>query len=431
MQSLTLQPVARVAGEIQLPGSKSLSNRALLLAALAEGDTQLENLLHCDDTRHLRTALTNLGVRLTDNANGCLVRGLGGRFPDIRDRTLILYLGNAGTAMRPLCAALCLAQSGRYRLGGDARMHERPIGQLVDALHQVGGRIQYLEKTGFPPLMIRGLGLTGGGILMPGNISSQYLTALLMALPLAPEDSTITIKGEQVSRPYLDMTLDTLKQFGVHAEHEAYRRFHIPGGQSYLSPERFLVEGDASSASYFLAAGALGGGPVRVRGLARNSVQGDIRFLDLLEEAGAGVTRNDDWVEVSRGKINLRAFDLDLNDIPDAAMTAAMLALFADGPCRIRNIYNWRVKETDRLTAMATELRKLGAGVVETRDAIAVTPPVNWQNPPLDTYNDHRMAMCLSLAAFGPLPVTIQDPGCVAKTFPDYFREFIRLTDGE
>lgn len=430
MQSLTLESVAEVAGDIHLPGSKSLSNRAFLLAALAEGKTRIQNLLHCDDTRYMRDALTALGVSIHDEEDACLVTGTGGPLPalDPGAKQLELYLGNAGTAMRPLAAALCLAGSGSYRLSGDPRMHERPIEHLVQALSQLGAQLRYLAEEGFPPLAIQGGSqITGGSIRMPGNISSQYLTSLLMALPMAGGDTNIEITGEQVSKPYLDMTLATLSRFQVHAEHESWQHIHIPGNQKYISPGQFLVEGDASSASYFLAAGAIAGGPVRVHGLARPSLQGDARFIDLLEEVGARVKRGDTWVEVSAGE--LRAFDLDLNDMPDAAMTAAMLALYAKGPCRIRNVYNWRVKETDRLTAMATELKKLGAGISETRDSITIKPPVNWQGQALDTYEDHRMAMCMSLAAFGPLAVTIKNPGCVAKTFPDYFKELARLME--
>ena len=428
MQSLTLKPITEVKGDIHLPGSKSLSNRALLLSALSEGSTRIQNLLDCDDTRHMRNALSLLGIKLAEDGGDCLVQGQGGRFSvNTGDRPLRLYLGNAGTAMRPLCASLCLAEQGRYLLYGDQHMHKRPIGHLVDALRKSGGKLDYLENEGFPPLLVRaGDSLIGGNIHMPGNLSSQYLSALLMALPLASRDTTVEVIGEQVSKPYLDMTLAVLHRYSARAEHNRYQQFHIPGNQCFQSPGLFLVEGDASSASYFLAAGAIGGGPVRVHGLTQPSVQGDTGFIDLLEEVGARVEKGSDWVEVSRGEI--RAFDLDLNAIPDAAMTAAMLALFADGTCHIRNVYNWRVKETDRLAAMATELRKVGSDVTETHDSITVKPPTRWESQTLNTYDDHRMAMCLSLAALGPVAMTIENPGCVAKTFPDYFRELSRLT---
>jgi 3-phosphoshikimate 1-carboxyvinyltransferase len=425
MDSLTLKAISKVDGQINLPGSKSLSNRALLLAALAKGFTEISNLLNSEDVSHMLTALRRLGVHyeLADQGTSCSVYGNGGAL--CADQPTELFLGNAGTAMRPLCAALCLG-FGEFTLTGEPRMEERPIGSLVDALLEAGAGITFLKNQNYPPLRILAKGLTGGVISIDGSVSSQFLTALLMSLPLAREDSAINIVGELVSRPYIDMTLDMMNKFGVTVENQNYRRFLVAGKQIYQSPGKFLVEGDASSASYFLAAAAVKGGTVTVTGVGRKSIQGDIRFADVLEKMGAKVSWADESISVSRG--DLRGVDMDLNHIPDAAMTVATVALFAKGPTTIRNIYNWRVKETDRLAAMATELRKLGASVVEGEDFITITPPVQLKHAVIDTYNDHRIAMCFSLAALGPASVTINDPGCTAKTFPDYFEKLAELS---
>ncbi|MEP9036649.1 3-phosphoshikimate 1-carboxyvinyltransferase [Enterobacter hormaechei] len=424
MESLTLQPIARVDGTINLPGSKSVSNRALLLAALANGTTVLSNLLDSDDVRHMLNALKALGVQyaLSDDRTRCEVTGNGGALHSAE--ALELFLGNAGTAMRPLAAALCLG-SNDIVLTGEPRMKERPIGHLVDALRQGGAQIDYLEQENYPPLRLRG-GFTGGNVEVDGSVSSQFLTALLMTAPLAPNDTVISIKGDLVSKPYIDITLHLMKTFGVEVENQSYQRFVVRGGQQYLSPGHYLVEGDASSASYFLAAGAIKGGTVKVTGIGRNSVQGDIRFADVLEKMGAVVTWGDDFISCTHGELN--AIDMDMNHIPDAAMTIATAALFAKGTTTLRNIYNWRVKETDRLFAMATELRKVGAVVEEGEDYIRVTPPAKLQFAEIGTYNDHRMAMCFSLVALSDTPVTILDPKCTAKTFPDYFEQLARIS---
>ncbi|MFN8443142.1 MAG: 3-phosphoshikimate 1-carboxyvinyltransferase [Caldilineaceae bacterium] len=428
MDSLTLTPITRVNGEINLPGSKSLSNRALLLAALANGRTEITNLLDSDDIRHMLHALQQLDVRyeLSTDKTRCTVTGQGGPF-FVNDQ-LELFLGNAGTAMRPLCAALCLGE-GQFVLTGEPRMEERPIGALVDALRQSGARIDYLKNEGYPPLRIAANGLLGGEIKIDGSISSQYLTAVLMACPLAHRDSTVTIVGELVSKPYIDLTLHTMAQFGVTVENDDYKTFHIRGRQQYQSPGKFLVEGDASSASYFLAAAAIKGGEVKVSGIGRNSIQGDIHFADVLAQMGAEVDWSEDSITVRKGK--LHGIDQDMNHIPDAAMTIATTALFADGKTAIRNIYNWRVKETDRLKAMATELRKVGAEVVEGEDFIEITPPSELRHATIDTYKDHRMAMCFSLLALDPHSVTINDPQCTAKTFPDYFEKLASISEYE
>ncbi|EAC0178803.1 TPA: 3-phosphoshikimate 1-carboxyvinyltransferase [Salmonella enterica] len=424
MESLTLQPIARVDGAINLPGSKSVSNRALLLAALACGKTVLTNLLDSDDVRHMLNALSALGINYTLSADRtrCDITGNGGPLRASGD--LELFLGNAGTAMRPLAAALCLGQN-EIVLTGEPRMKERPIGHLVDSLRQGGANIDYLEQENYPPLRLRG-GFTGGDIEVDGSVSSQFLTALLMTAPLAPEDTTIRVKGELVSKPYIDITLNLMKTFGVEITNHHYQQFVVKGGQQYHSPGRYLVEGDASSASYFLAAGAIKGGTVKVTGIGRKSMQGDIRFADVLEKMGATITWGDDFIACTRGE--LHAIDMDMNHIPDAAMTIATTALFAKGTTTLRNIYNWRVKETDRLFAMATELRKVGAEVEEGHDYIRITPPAKLQHADIGTYNDHRMAMCFSLVALSDTPVTILDPKCTAKTFPDYFEQLARMS---
>ncbi|MGC0953957.1 3-phosphoshikimate 1-carboxyvinyltransferase [Pantoea agglomerans] len=422
--SLTLQPIARVNGTVNLPGSKSVSNRALLLAALAKGTTRLTNLLDSDDVKHMLNALTALGVNYTLSSDRTLCEVTGNAGPLHSSQPQSLFLGNAGTAMRPLAAALCLGQHD-IELTGEPRMKERPIGHLVDALRQGGATIEYLENENYPPLRLRG-GFTGGEVSVDGSVSSQFLTALLMTAPLAQQDTCITIKGDLVSKPYIDITLNLMQCFGVEVENQNYQRFLIKGQQQYQSPGDYLVEGDASSASYFLAAAAIKGGTVRVTGIGRQSVQGDIRFADVLEKMGATIEWGDDYIACTAGK--LQAIDMDMNHIPDAAMTIATTALFAEGTTRLRNIYNWRVKETDRLSAMATELRKVGAEVEEGNDYIRITPPATLIHADIGTYNDHRMAMCFSLVALSDTPVTILDPGCTAKTFPDYFVQLAKIS---
>ena len=424
MEQLTLDPIAKVSGEVNVPGSKSLSNRALLLAALAEGETELTNLLDSEDIEHMLNALTKLGVsyRLSEDKTQCVVQGNGGAFNVAEP--LELFLGNAGTAMRPLCAALAASNVDTV-LTGEPRMEERPIGDLVDALREADAEVTYLKNEGFPPLQIKGKTLNGGEMSVDGSVSSQFLTALLMAAPLFSGDVTIRIKGELVSKPYIDITLDTMAKFGVTVENDNYQTFTVSGDAKYIAPGKFMVEGDASSASYFLAAGAIKGGKVRVTGIGQNSIQGDIRFADVLEAMGATVVWNDEYVEITGAP--LKGVNMDMNHIPDAAMTIATTALFAEGPTTMTNIYNWRVKETDRLAAMATELQKLGAKVEEGHDYIKVWPTDSLKHAEIDTYNDHRIAMCFSLVALSDTPVTINDPGCTRKTFPDYFTRFKTL----
>ena len=431
---LDLPRVRRTQGVMALPGSKSISNRVLLLAAIAEGETAITGLLDSDDTRVMLAALRQLGVAVSELAEGRVtVRGVS-RFPvDSAD----LFMGNAGTAIRPLTAALAL-MGGDYRLSGVPRMHERPIGDLVDALKALGARIDYLGQPGYPPLHIgRGEIATPAVTQVQGSVSSQFLTALLMAAPLQAGQSgqpvVIEVLGELISKPYIEITLNLMARFGVTVQRDGWSRFTIAGGARYRSPGRIAVEGDASTASYFLALGAIGGGPLRVTGVGADSIQGDVKFAETLAAMGASVTYGDGWIEVTGVRVaeggRLKAFDTDFNLIPDAAMTAAALALYADGPCRLRNIGSWRVKETDRIHAMQTELEKLGARVESGPDWLSVTPPAEggWRDAHIGTWDDHRMAMCFSLAAFGPAAVRILDPGCVSKTFPGYFDVYAGL----
>jgi 3-phosphoshikimate 1-carboxyvinyltransferase len=412
MDSLELKPAHRAAGTVRLPGSKSISNRCLLLAALAQGETELLGLLDADDTRVMREALSSLGVSFGSST----VKGVGGPFPVKKAE---LFLGNAGTALRPLTAALALS-GGEYRLSGTPRMHQRPIGDLVDALRAIGARIDYAGNEGFPPLVVHAARLKTENVRVRGDVSSQFLTALLMALPLSGRPARIEVQGELISKPYVEITLNVMRRFGVEVKRSGWRWFEVPA-KAYVSPGKVFVEGDASSASYFLAAGAIGGGPVRVEGVGRASIQGDVRFIEVLERMGAEIVLHENSIEVRNEARKLRPIDMDMNHIPDAAMTAAVLALFADGPSTIRNVASWRVKETDRLAAMATELRKLGADVEEGKDFLKIFPKKLKANVAIDTYDDHRMAMSFSLAALGGVPVTINDPQCVAKTFPGFF----------
>jgi len=412
---LELKAARRAAGAVRLPGSKSISNRVLLLAALAAGDTEVTGLLDAEDTLVMRKALIALGVSFDREK----VLGVGGLFPIKKAE---LSLGNAGTAFRPLTAALAMC-GGEYRLSGAPRMHERPIGDLVESLRAIGARIDYADKAGYPPLVIHpGKVDAEKRVKVKGDVSSQFLSALLMALPLSARTARIDVQGELISKPYVEITLNVMRRFGLEVRRDGWKSFEVQGG-TYVSPGRFYVEGDASAASYFLAAGALGGGPVRVEGVGRDSIQGDLRFTEVLERMGAKVSFGPDWIEAS-GEQPLRAIEMDMNNIPDAAMTAAVLALFSEGPSTIRNIGSWRVKETDRIAAMATELRKLGATVEEGKDFLRVTPGKLKSGVAIDTYDDHRMAMSFSLVALGGVAVRINDPRCVAKTFPEYFAAF-------
>jgi 3-phosphoshikimate 1-carboxyvinyltransferase len=436
---LDLPPLHGASGTLRLPGSKSISNRVLLLAGLSAGTTIVRDLLDSDDTRVMLDALRALGCGVAPHGDALHVTGLGGR---LQARSANLFLGNAGTAMRPLTAALAVmaaTQGGDFELRGVARMHERPIGDLVDALRQLGCRIDCLGQEGYPPLRLNpghaALDTTTP-IRVRGDVSSQFLTALLLALPLVSTERAVVIEvdGELISKPYVEITLNLLARFGIAVVREGWQRFTIPQGSAYRSPGEIHVEGDASSASYFVALGALAAidRPVRIEGVGSDSIQGDIRFVEAAQAMGADVRSGPGWLEVRRGRFPLAAITLDCNHIPDAAMTLAVMALYADGTTRLENIASWRVKETDRIAAMAAELRKLGASVTEGADFIEVSPPARWRPAAIHTYDDHRVAMCFSLAAFNPLagasvPVRILDPKCVAKTFPDYFEALFGL----
>ncbi len=427
---LDLPPLDDAQGTVVLPGSKSISNRVLLLAAMSAGTTEIHDLLDSDDTRVMLASLEQLGCKLEKRGAVLHLTGLGDRAPRSPAK---LFLGNAGTAMRPLAAALAV-RGGDFELSGVKRMHERPIGDLVDALRELGCAIDYLGNQGFPPLRIGQPALKlDQPIPVRGDVSSQFLTALLMALPLvAQRDIVIAVQGELISKPYIEITLNLLARFGVPVRRDGWERFTIPAGSRLQSPGVVHVESDASSASYFIALGAIAGAqaPIRVEGLGEASIQGDIRFLDAARAMGAAIASGPNWIEVRRGAWPLKAIDLDCNHIPDAAMTLAVMALYADGPTSLRNIASWRVKETDRIDAMAAELRKLGAQVDDGPDFIRVTPPAQWTAGRIHTYDDHRVAMCFSLAAFNRagVPVRIEDPKCVAKTFPDYFETLFGVT---
>ena len=437
IEFLDLPPLACVAGEVRLPGSKSISNRVLLLAALSHGQTTVYDLLASDDTAVMLTALKQLGCTVAQVGDTAVIGGLGGQ---LVERKATLFMGNAGTAMRPLTAALALL-GGEFELSGVPRMHERPIGDLVDALRQLGCAIDYLGDEGFPPLRLRpGVLKLDQEIRVRGDVSSQFLTALLMALPLVAKQAIcIEVVGELISRPYIEITLNLLKRFGIQVEREGWQRFTIPAGSVYQSPGEIHIEADASSASYFIALGAIaasakGLNSLKILGVGADSIQGDIRFVEAARLMGACINSTPNSLQVSRGAWPLKAVDMDCNHIPDAAMTLAVMALYADGTTVLRNIASWRVKETDRIAAMACELRKLGATVEEGADYLKVTPPGQagaWKPAVIHTYDDHRIAMCFSLAAFNPaeLPVRILDPKCVAKTFPDYFETLFSVTE--
>ncbi|MCE2055115.1 3-phosphoshikimate 1-carboxyvinyltransferase, chloroplastic [Datura stramonium] len=431
---IVLQPIKEISGTVKLPGSKSLSNRILLLAALSEGTTVVDNLLSSDDIHYMLGALKTLGLQVEDDSGNqrAVVEGCGGLFPVGKEskEEIQLFLGNAGTAMRPLTAAVAVAGgNSRYVLDGVPRMRERPIGDLVDGLKQLGAEVDCFLGTRCPPVRIVSKGgLPGGKVKLSGSISSQYLTALLMAAPLALGDVEIEIIDKLISVPYVEMTLKLMERFGISVEHNSsWDRFFVRGGQKYKSPGKAYVEGDASSASYFLAGAAVTGGTITVEGCGTNSLQGDVKFAEVLEKMGAEVTWTENSVTVkgpprnSSGRKHLRAIDVNMNKMPDVAMTLAVVALFADGPTAIRDVASWRVKETERMIAICTELRKLGATVEEGPDYCIITPPEKLNVTEIDTYDDHRMAMAFSLAACADVPVTINDPGCTRKTFPNYF----------
>ncbi|EPE37415.1 3-phosphoshikimate 1-carboxyvinyltransferase [Candidatus Photodesmus anomalopis] len=426
MKNLILQPIQKINGEIQLPGSKSISNRALLLAALAKGNTRLINLLDSDDTYYMLNALSKLGVsyHLTKNKKKCEIEGLGKVFSTPKGR-LNLFLGNAGTAMRPLTAILCLSQ-GEYILTGDKSMNKRPIFHLVQALHKIGAKIEYLKNKGYPPIKITGNTLKGNCIFINSSVSSQFLSAILMLTPLIEKKIIIKVENYLVSKPYINITLNIMKIFGINIINNNYQEFIVPKYQSYISPGEFLIESDASSASYFLAAGAIKGGKVKVKGISKKSIQGDIEFAYVLEKMGAKIEWGENHIISHVSQLN--GIDMDYNHMPDSAMTILIAGLFSEGITTVRNVYNWRLKESDRLFAMATELKKLGITVKQGKDYISINPARWFRHIAINTYNDHRIAMCFSLIALGSMPITIKNFTCVSKTFPNYFDELLKLT---
>ena len=430
MEFINLKAAKQVSGRIKLPGSKSISNRTLLLAAFSNGVTDILDLLASDDTARMLEALAVLGVLMEKiGDNNWRVTGNGGK---VSVKQADLFLGNAGTAFRPLTAALAMSQ-GNYTLAGIPRMHERPIGDLVDALAQAGAHIEYLGNKGFPPLKISPAQIQSDqSIKIRGDVSSQFLTALLMALPLTGQSFKIEVVGELISKPYIEITLNLMARFGIHVKRNGWQEFTVPAQTQYQSPGKIYVEGDASSASYFIAAGAVASDAngLLIEGVSKNSIQGDIKFADEVVKMGAKIEYGENHIIAKAASGKLKAIDLDCNHIPDAAMTLAILALFAEGTSTLRNIASWRVKETDRISAMATELRKLGAIVEEGHDYISITPREKIiPNAVIDTYDDHRMAMCFSLVSLAGVPITINDPKCVAKTFPDYFERFAEIVN--
>jgi 3-phosphoshikimate 1-carboxyvinyltransferase len=430
MEFINLKAAKQVSGRIKLPGSKSISNRTLLLAAFSNGVTDILDLLASDDTARMLEALAVLGVLMEKiGNNNWRITGNGG---NVSVKQADLFLGNAGTAFRPLTAALAMSQ-GNYTLAGIPRMHERPIGDLVDALAQAGAHIEYLGNKGFPPLKISPAQIQSDqSIKIRGDVSSQFLTALLMALPLTGRSFKIEVVGELISKPYIEITLNLMARFGVDVKRNGWQEFTIPSKTQYQTPGKIYVEGDASSASYFIAAGAVASDAngLLIEGVSKNSIQGDIKFADEIVKMGAKIEYGENHIIAKAASGKLKAIDLDCNHIPDAAMTLAILALFADGTSTLRNIASWRVKETDRISAMATELRKLGAIVEDGHDYISITPPEKISpNAVIDTYDDHRMAMCFSLVSLAGVPITINDPKCVAKTFPDYFERLADIVD--
>lgn len=424
---LDLPAFSSFEGTLRVPGSKSISNRALLLAALADGETRIHHLLASDDTRHMGKALQGLGIDIafSENDSEAIVKGIGKTFAkeSFPNKTGEFFLGNAGTAMRSLTAALCLGE-GEYTLTGEPRMYERPIKDLITALRTLGADIECLKAEGYPPLKIKAKGFTANEVSVRGNISSQYLTALLLCAPYAKNGLTIHVEGELISKPYIALTIAMMHSFGVDVENNDFKDFKVPSA-IYKAPGDYEVEGDASSASYPLAAAAISGGTVTVDGVFKESIQGDIRFTEVLSAMGAEISFHG-LSTICKGA-PLKAVDLDLNHIPDAAMTVAVLALFAKGTTRIRGIASWKVKETDRLTAIANELRKVGATVESDDDSITITPPEKLQSAEIETYNDHRMAMCFSLISLGGIPMRILDPACVNKTYPTYFEDFLKI----
>lgn len=416
---LHIPKMASFSGEVRLPGSKSIGNRSLLLAALSRGETILENLPTSDDVQVLLRQLPALGVKAGAGGDALQVTGAGGAF-SIREGRF--EVDNAGTALRPLVAVLS-AGEGEFVVDGNEQMRRRPVGDLVQAVAGAGVDIHCSEQ-GTPPVSIRTSGWKNTEFRVSGKTSSQFVSALLLAAPLSGRRVVLRLPEEPVSRPYIDLTIRMMEQFGVRVEREDYLTFVVPEGQCYTSPGRYAVEGDATAATYFLTAGILSG-PVRVYGLDESSIQGDIRYLAILRALGGRIKAGKGWIEAQyQGPVH--GISVDMNDMPDAAMTLAVTGLFSEGAVDIRNVENLRVKESERIRGLKTELERLGAIVEERRDGLTVHPPAAMHDAEIQTYRDHRMAMAFSLACLRT-PITILDPHCVNKTYPGYFGDFERI----
>lgn len=412
MAEIAVAPVPGVDASVVVPGSRSLTNRALVCAALADGESRLSGWLDCDDTQAMRNGLARLGVEIEERGGDLHVHGMGGRF------AIPLHpidCGASGTTMRFLTACACLVP-GRVVLDGVPRMRERPIQDLADGLQALGARVRTVA--GCPPVTVQGGGLRGGAIAVDGGRSSQYVSALLMAAPLAEQPVEITLNA-LVSRPYVDMTIDVMSSFGVSVESEGSSRLRVDNQRPY-TPRRYSIEPDASSAAYFFAAAAITGGRVQVDGLTPASCQADVRFVEVLERMGCRVERGSSWIAV-RGPRYLHGIDVDMNAMPDAALVLAVIACFAQGETRIRNVANLRLKETDRMHALETELRKLGAQVETSEADLRIVPPKQVAGARIATYDDHRIAMSFAVAGLAAPGVVIEDPDCVSKTLPEFF----------
>ena len=422
MNEIKLKASKQVRGCIKLPGSKSITNRVLLMAALGSGVTKLIDPLRSEDTDQMINALIKLGVsvkEVNDDKNIIEIKGAEHNFPN---KNTNLFLGNSGTTFRPLAAVLAMMR-GDYYLSGIERMHERPIKDLVDALEQMGSSIQYEKNHGYPPITINNSSIEiSEPIQIKGDISSQYLTALLIAGPISNNEFNIEVIGDLISKPYIDITLKLLTKFNIFYNNDNWRLFSLKKDSVYRNPTKIFVEGDASSASYFFAAASLAGS-IEIKGINKDSIQGDLKFLDIISKMGAKIEYKSDSIQVSKAS-NLKGLEIDCIEIPDAAMTLAIMAVFADKPTKLKNIGSWRVKETDRILAMDNELTKMGVEVSTTHDSMTIFPQKQLNdNISIETYNDHRIAMCFSLFCLKNLNITIQDPNCVNKTYPDYFKD--------
>ena len=422
MNEIKLKASQQVRGCIKLPGSKSITNRVLLMAALGTGVTKLIDPLRSEDTDQMINALIKLGVSVEEVNNDKKIIEIKGAEHNFPNKNTNLFLGNSGTTFRPLAAVLAMMR-GDYYLSGIERMHERPIKDLVDALEQMGSSIRYEQNHGYPPITINNSSIEiSEPIQIKGDISSQYLTALLIAGPISNNEFNIEVIGDLISKPYIDITLKLLKKFNIFYNNDNWRLFSLKKDSVYRNPTKIFVEGDASSASYFFAAASLAGS-IEIKGVTKDSIQGDLKFLDIISKMGAKIEYKSDSIQVTKAS-GLKGLEIDCVEIPDAAMTLSIMAVFADKPTKLKNIGSWRVKETDRILAMDNELTKMGVEVSTTHDSMTIFPQKQLNdNISIKTYNDHRIAMCFSLFCLKNLNITIQDPNCVNKTYPDYFKD--------